>query len=202
MEQHFLKADYWNTRYQQNQTAWDIGYISTPIKEYINQLTEKNLRILIPGCGNAYEAKYLLEKGFTHITVVDISTTLTEQLNNSLTAEEKQKIHIITDDFFEIEGKYDLMIEQTFFCAIDPSLRHQYVVKTASLLSEKGKLAGLLFNRNFENSPPFGGDENEYRQLFSMHFRMKCLDACYNSIPARAGNELFLIAEKLNTETQ
>ena len=196
-EPTFLSGDYWNTRYQQKEIGWDIGKVSTPIKAYIDQLTNKDLRILIPGCGNAYEAKYLLDKGFTDITLVDISPLLTDKLNKSLTAEEKQRIHIITNDFFEINGEFDLIIEQTFFCAIDPSLRHQYVVKTASLLSEKGKLAGLLFNRQFENNPPFGGDEEEYRQLFPTHFRMLCLDSCYNSITARAGSELFLIAGKI-----
>jgi SAM-dependent methyltransferase len=192
---NFLSADYWNTRYQQNQTGWDIGHVSTPIKEYIDQLTNKNLRILIPGCGNAYEAKYLLNNGFTNITAVDISPLLTDALSKSLTTEEHQRIQILTDDFFELKGEYDL-IEQTFFCAIDPALRREYVHQAATLLAAKGKLVGLLFNRQFDNSPPFGGDENEYRQLFSSHFRIMCLKASTNSIPARAGSELFLIAEK------
>ena len=194
---NFLSANYWNTRYRQNQTGWDIGYVSTPIKDYIDQLSNKNLRILIPGCGNAYEAKYLLDNGFTNITVVDISPVLTDAVSKSFTAEEHQRIRIMTDDFFELKGEYDLIIEQTFFCAIDPSLRKEYVHQAAALLSVKGKLVGLLFNRQFDNSPPFGGDENEYRQLFSLLFRIMCLEASSNSIPARAGSELFVIAEKM-----
>jgi hypothetical protein len=46
-----------------NETGWDLGQVSPPLKAYIDQLTDKNLRILIPGCGNSYEAEYLLEKG-------------------------------------------------------------------------------------------------------------------------------------------
>ena len=193
---NFLSADYWNTRYQQKQTGWDIGYVSTPIKEYIDQLKNKNLRVLIPGCGNAYEAKYLLDNGFTNITIVDISPLLTDTVSKSFTTAEHQRIQILTDDFFELKGEYDLIIEQTFFCAIDPSLRKEYVHHAAGLLAAKGKLVGLLFNRQFDNSPPFGGDENEYRQLFSSLFRIMCLEASKNSIPARVGSELFLIAEK------
>ncbi len=53
-----LDEQYWSNRYQQGSTPWDIGEISTPIKEYIDQLEDKELRILIPGCGNAQEAGY------------------------------------------------------------------------------------------------------------------------------------------------
>ncbi|WP_315822136.1 hypothetical protein [Paraflavitalea speifideaquila] len=71
-----LNADYWDNRYQHQQTGWDIGYVSTPIKDYIDQLIHKDLAILIPGCGNSYEAEYLLQQGFTHITLIDIAPCL------------------------------------------------------------------------------------------------------------------------------
>jgi hypothetical protein len=49
-----LDRDYWSKRYQTNETGWDVGTPSTPLKEYIDQLENKNIKILIPGCGNAY----------------------------------------------------------------------------------------------------------------------------------------------------
>jgi SAM-dependent methyltransferase len=193
MNTNFLSANYWNERYLQNQTGWDIGHVSTPLKEYFDQLTDKNIRILIPGGGNSYEAVYLLEKGFTNITVVDISEVVTDQLTTKYT---NPHLHIITSDFFALQGQYDLIIEQTFFCALDPSLRVKYVQTVKELLTDNGKLAGLLFNREFDTNPPFGGNAEEYRQLFSSAIRILVLEACYNSIPARAGSELFLIACK------
>ena len=193
MNTDFLSANYWNERYLQNQTGWDIGYISTPLKEYFDQLTNKNLRILIPGGGNSHEAIYLLENGFTNITVVDISQVVTEQLRSKYNS---PYLHIIQADFFALEGQYDLIVEQTFFCALDPSLREKYVETVKKLLADNGKLAGLLFNREFDTNPPFGGNVEEYRQLFSSTLRILVLDACHNSIPARAGTELFLIACK------
>ena len=189
----FLSANYWNDRYLQNQAGWDIGYVSTPLKEYIDQLADKNIRILIPGGGNSYEAVYLLEKGFTDITVVDISDVVTDQLKTKYNS---PYLHIIHSDFFALEGQYDLIIEQTFFCALDPSLRGKYVQTVKKLLADNGKIAGLLFNREFDNHPPFGGNTEEYRQLFSSALRILVLEACYNSIPARAGAEIFLIACK------
>ena len=51
-----LGETFWNNQYNANTTNWDLGEVSPPLKEYIDQLTNKNLRILIPGCGNTYEA--------------------------------------------------------------------------------------------------------------------------------------------------
>lgn len=199
MAPSFLSAAYWNERYQKQTTGWDIGHISDPLKMYFDQLTDKNIRILIPGAGNAYEAIYLAEKGFTNITVIDIAPAVTAKLQASLTKEYRERITVITGDFFAHTGTYDLIIEQTFFCAIDPSLRKKYIEKVKSLLAGNGKLAGLLFNKDFENGPPFGGSEDEYRQLFSSSLRIRKLEACNNSIPPRAGTELFVILEKNNT---
>ena len=56
-------------------TGWDLGTVSPPIKAYRDTLANKNLRILIPGCGNSYEAEYFVKKGFTSITVIDIAPT-------------------------------------------------------------------------------------------------------------------------------
>ena len=59
---------YWNNRYIDKTTQWDLGEVSPPIKAYIDQLTHQNLRILIPGCGNTYEADYLLRQiGRAHV---------------------------------------------------------------------------------------------------------------------------------------
>ena len=43
---------------------------------------------------------------------------------------------------------------------------------------------------------PFGGDENEYRKLFSGLFDIRVMSPCYNSIPPRAGSELFVVMVK------
>lgn len=68
-----LDQRFWTDRYLQQQTGWDIGYVSTPIKTYLDQVENKSLHLLIPGAGNAYEAEYAWQQGFKNIWVVDIS---------------------------------------------------------------------------------------------------------------------------------
>ena len=189
---------YWDSRYKQNKTGWDIGYPSEPIKCYIDQLTNKEIKILIPGCGNAYEAEYLIQKGFNNIHLVDISDTLVDKLKSNFKNEiESGQIKIMRSDFFEIEETYDLIFEQTFFCALETKLRDKYAYQMNKLLNKNGKLTGLLFNYVFEeDGPPFGGNIDEYKKIFVPHFHIKTIENCYNSIKPRAGKELFFILNK------
>jgi hypothetical protein len=103
----------------------------------------------------------------------------------------KKGIQIVLGDFFEHDGQYDLIIEQTFFCALPPLMRQRYVWKMHQLLAEKAILAGLLFNRTFEKGPPFGGSSTEYEQLFNHAFYQNQLALCENSVAPRAGTELW-----------
>jgi SAM-dependent methyltransferase len=190
-----LNSEYWEKRYQDNEIGWNVGAITTPIKTYIDQLTNKDIRILIPGAGNGYEFEYLIENGFWNTTVIDYAPTPLLNIRNRMAHLKTEQL--IQCDFFEHEGAYDLIIEQTFFCAIDPSIRRSYVEKMKTLLQENGKIVGLLFQHPLtEVGPPFGGSIEEYRELFENDFKIKTLETAYNSIKPRQGNELFFNFEK------
>ncbi|MCX6290610.1 MAG: methyltransferase domain-containing protein [Bacteroidetes bacterium] len=191
-----LNANYWDQQYQNNETGWDMNQVSPPVKNYIDTLSGKAIKILIPGCGNAYEAEYLMENGFTNVTLIDIAGTLVNSLREKFSG---KPIRILHQDFFEHNEKYDLILEQTFFCAINPSLRERYAAKCFHLLNGGGKIAGLLFNIEFErDGPPFGGKREDYQILFEPMFHLEQFDKCETSIPKRQGNELFVEMKKKN----
>lgn len=185
-----LEEEYWSARYKQGNIQWDIGHVSTPIKEYVDQLENKNLKILIPGSGNAYEAAYCHDQGFNNVSLVDISI---EPINNFMISNPTfPSEYALHKDFFLLEGKYDLILEQTFFCALHPSQRTDYVNKMSGLLHEGGKLVGVLFDLPLnDNQPPFGGNQEIYKSLFETNFVIHKMEKCNNSILPRAGNELF-----------
>jgi len=190
MQQEELTADYWTRRWTRGETQWDLCYASPPLTEYIDQLKDKSLRILVPGAGNAYEGIYLLEKGFDNTTIVDISPEPIEHIRKNYPGIKNHQL--VLGDFFELKDTYDLILEQTFFCAIHPSQRLQYVQKCHQLLSEKGKLVGVLFNDTLNSDfPPYGGFVQDYQPLFTPYFD-GTLENCYNSIKPRAGRELFM----------
>jgi SAM-dependent methyltransferase len=190
-----LTSDYWENRYQKNEIGWDTGKITTPIKDYIDQLNDKTIKILIPGCGNSYEFEYLIKQGFTNVFVLDYAKSPIENLKKRIPPAFHNKI--IYQNFFDHDEKYDLIMEQTFFCALDPELRKNYVQKMHTLLKDNGKLIGLLFQFPLnEQGPPFGGSKKEYNNLFKELFEIKTLETAYNSIKPRENNELFFIFTK------
>ncbi len=186
---------FWNSRWENSETGWDIGYASPAITNYIDQYMDKNSAILIPGCGNAYEAEYLVKAGFTNITLLDISPKAVSLLKEKFI--QSARVKILCEDFFTHKGAYDLIIEQTFFCANHPDRRNEYAEKAASLLKSKGRIAGLMFDTVFEKQgPPFGGNAEEYNSVFDPFFEIKIMEKCYNSITPRAGSELFVVMIK------
>lgn len=189
-----LGSTYWNNRYISGKIGWDLGEASPAIVAYFASQRNKDVKILIPGCGNAHEADALIQLGFTNITLIDISEELVSMLQTRFA--KNDSIHVELGDFFEFSGNFDVVIEQTFFCAIDPALRSKYVHKMHQLLNKGGKIVGLMFNRAFPDGPPFGGTQKEYKTLFSGKFNTK-MDECKRSIPARLGSELWVQFDKI-----
>ncbi len=187
-----LNAEYWNSRYLENETGWDAKSITTPLKEYFDQLKNKTLKILIPGAGNSYEAEYFIKKGFKNVFVLDYAEEPLKNLSQRCKKFPKQ--NLIQQDFFKHTGQYDLIIEQTFFCAIDIKLRKKYAKQMHQLLKPGGKLVGVLFDdRNLSNEkPPFAGNKKEYLSYFNSYFKINIFEKCYNSIKPRENRELFI----------
>lgn len=75
-----LDQNYWEAQWQSRKTGWDMGHASPAITEYMAQYPNKNAAVLIPGCGNAYEAEYLVANRFTNITLIDIAPNAVELL--------------------------------------------------------------------------------------------------------------------------
>ncbi|MFY0606639.1 MAG: SAM-dependent methyltransferase [Cyclobacteriaceae bacterium] len=182
---------YWDERYRNGATGWDLGEVSPPLKDYFDQLIDRKSNILIPGAGSGYEAGYLWNLGFINTHILDISRTALANFTSTFDAFPREKIH--HDDFWDHTGQYDLIVEQTFFCAIDPKLREAYAEKVHSLLADKGKLVGLVWSQEMGvDSPPFGGSIVEYQLLFEELFTIDTMEVAFNSIPLRSGKELFI----------
>lgn len=191
--------EYWTQRYEADDIGWNVGEATTVLTTYFNQLENKEIKILIPGAGNSYEAEYLHKKGFTNVHILDISEFPLKNFQKRNPDFPVENCH--HQDFFKHKGAYDIIVEQTFFCSFEPGpmTRVKYVTKMASLLVPKGKLVGVFMENSGIEDPelrPYGATEAEYKKYLKSHFTTQIFEKCYNSIPSRAGNELFGIFQK------
>ncbi|WP_439131202.1 methyltransferase domain-containing protein [Polaribacter sp.] len=190
-----LSENFWTNKYETNKIGWDLGEVSPPLKAYFDQLKNKDLKILIPGGGNSYEAEYLFNNGFKNVYVIDIAKQPLQ--NIKLRVPDFPEAQLIHANFFDLNQEFDLIIEQTFFCAINQELRPKYAAKMNAILKPKGKLVGVLFDAVLnEDHPPFGGNKEEYLNYFQPYFKNIQMIPCYNSFQNRKGMELFVKIEK------
>ena len=201
METVFANFDaaYWQGRYTAGRDGWDTHAVTPPLRAYFDQVAvAQQPRILIPGAGRAYEAGYLHQRGFRHVFVADVAPLALADF--AARVPDFPQEHLLLADFFALPSAptYDLIVEQTFFCALNPVLRPAYARQCAALLRPGGTLMGLLFDTDFgaTSEPPFGGSQAEYREYFAPYFDFRHFAPATNSLRARQGRELFICLKK------
>ena len=180
MAQDSSKSDFWESRYRDHTTPWDAGKVPDALREYVMRI-KTGSRILIPGCGSAYEAGYLAENGFD-VLAIDFSPAAVELAKKNLSGFGDI---VRLADFFEFDyGKpYEVIYERAFLCALPPRMWPQYAPRTAQLLRPGGELAGLFFFRETEKGPPFGTTPEALHALLDPHFDLVEDRVVTDSIP-------------------
>jgi SAM-dependent methyltransferase len=157
--------------------------------------------VLSPGCGTGSDALALAKAGAT-VLAVDWSSHACARLQSRLSVGELEVgvggIRVQHGDFFSLPAeRVDLVCEHTFFCAIDPEARRNYVSTVYRWLKPGGYLVGNFFVLESEVAkdlpglsltkegvgPPFATTVDELRDLLSGYFTIITLR------PANSGEE-------------
>ena len=180
MAQDSSKSDFWESRYRDHVTPWDAGKVPHALRNYAKRI-KSGCRILIPGCGSAYEAGYLAENGFD-VLAIDFSPAAVELAKKNLS---RFGDIVRLADFFEFDyGKpYEVIYERAFLCALPPRMWPQYAPRMAQLLRPGGELAGFFFFRETEKGPPFGTTPQALHALLDPHFDLVEDRMATDSIP-------------------
>jgi methyl halide transferase len=190
-------SEYWEQRYQEEKTAWDLGMAAPPFASLLqSEDSPISGRIAVFGCGRGYDALLFALYGFEVIgfdfapCAINDANTL---LSNLKKIDLETNIKFLQRDIFELPQEFpsyfDYVLEHTCFCAIDPEARSLYPELVKSILKPQGKLIALFFTHNRPGGPPFGVTTEEIRSLFSPHFYISSLQPVTNSIPQRQGEE-------------
>lgn len=188
-----LSADGWNARYVQGRTPWELGTVAPPFVWALRERRVRPGRLAIPGCGCCHELLYFARHGF-EVTGFDIAPEACRKAEEMVAAA-GLRVQIVCGDFFALDARYDAafdaVLEQTFYCAIDPRFRPKYVETVRRILRPHGKLFGLFFAIDDTDGPPFGTDSDELRHTFEPAFRIDHLAISPYSHPRRQGEELW-----------
>ena len=189
----------WQDHYDSNDLGWDLGQVAPPFVELWEKGKLSLGKVLVPGCGRGHEVIFLAENGF-EVTGIDFSEGAVTYLGNAL-KKRNLKGRILHQDFFSLDdthdGVYDLVIEQTFFCAISPRQRQDYVLKVSRMLKPGGMLVGLFYHTDKQGGPPYNTTREDIETHFSENFEIQELDKTSLSSEQRKGKEWLGILKKI-----
>lgn len=200
--------EYWSERYKNGTTNWDLRketkvFVALRQKDYIPKPSESHpLNIVIPGCGFGYDAIGFAKAGYD-VTAVDFVPEALNVLETNA-KQEGVTVHLLKKDIFDLGELYpqsfDIALEYTCFCAINPARRKEYATMLSTIIRKGGLLVGLFFP--FEDTPhitpPFSVRFDEITTMFEeVGFRLKHDEEPLESHPARAGRERLLLFERL-----
>ena len=191
----------WQRCYEQDDTPWDKGAPAPALTAFLH---EKQIagRVLVPGCGRGHEVRVLGAQPTTSVVGLDISATAIAQAAE-LSSQSTPSIDVrfIVGDFFklpsELKYSFDWLVENTCFCAIDPSQRPDYVLAASSALRTGGRIFGIFYlNPDTESGPPFAVSKRELSELFDPQFTLLEEWVPKDSFPGREGRELVRVMQK------
>jgi SAM-dependent methyltransferase len=186
-----LDAGFWDGRYRTGETGWDLGEPSPPFVRLHRDGGIAPCRVAVPGCGRGWEVVWLAREGYA-VTGIDFAPAALAEVSARARAEGVAP-ELVRADLLDppetLWGRFDLVLEQTCFCAIDPARRPEYVEAVHRLLAPGGRLVGLFYECGGEGGPPFTTGPEEVRALFGGRFRVEVLARTPHSHPRRRGQE-------------
>ena len=193
MAQDSSKADFWESRYRDNVIPWDAGKVPASLQEYTRTLLP-GARVLIPGCGSAYEAAFLAHKGLD-VLAIDFSPAAVDAARKNLAG--FGDIVRLADFFdFDFGRPFDVIYERAFLCALPRKMWGGYADRCAELLKPNGVIAGYFFFTDTPKGPPFGTSQAELATLMQARFDRVEDRPVADSIEIFAGKERWMVWRK------
>ena len=144
-------------------------------------------RVLLPGCGAAYEARAFAERGHD-VLAIDFSAAALERARALLGDWSRVLRHA---DFFadDLGAPFDIVYERAFLCALPRPHWPRWAARVAEIVRPGGRVVGFFFRSDDERGPPFGLKAGEIETLLAPAFDRVADAPVEDSIPVFAGRE-------------
>jgi hypothetical protein len=180
---------FWDERFERHFTPWDQAGVPPTFQSFASRHTDA--AVLIPGCGSAYEARWLAEQG-NPVRAIDFSVAAVAAAREQLDAQHASLVE--QADFFAYQPPFTpgWIYERAFFCALPLARRADYAQRMADLLPAGALLAGFFFIGATSKGPPFGVERAELDTLLTPYFELIEDEAVHDSIAVFKGRERWL----------
>jgi SAM-dependent methyltransferase len=185
-EQDPATPAFWDSRFRAGVTPWEAGGVPAALAGYVSRHPAP-CRVLVPGCGSAWETRFLAERGFD-VTALDFSEAAVERARTTLGPHADR---VLRADFFAFAPSrpFDLVYERTFLCALPRDRWPGYAARMAELIRPGGLLVGFFFFRDEPQGPPFGTTPAALASLLGDAFVREDDQPVTDSVPLFAGRE-------------
>jgi methyl halide transferase len=186
---------FWDALFQSGRDGWELGRPAPPLLRWFLAHSPRGQRVLVVGAGRGNDALLLHELG-AQVTALDFSDEALTALQARAVAGHAD-VKLLKQDLFTLSGgDWDVVVEHTCFCAIDPDRRDEYVTAVAAALRPGGELIGLFWDHGRPGGPPFTTTRDELERRFSARFDWISDEVPRDSVAARQGQELLIQLRK------
>lgn len=205
---HVRSPTYWSERYRRGDTPWDLGAETPTFAALLERIDfpkateEQHPTVVVPGCGYGHDALMLARRGY-RVTAVDFAPEPLEYLEQTARLAGLE-LYTLCSNVFDLPSihpnAFDIVLEYTCYCAIDPAQRQDYTNVLATIVKPNGIVAGLFFpfDETEHSGPPFSVREEEIRTQFEhAGFVLLSSEQPIESHPSRAGRERLMLFRKL-----
>jgi len=188
---------FWDERFEQEFMPWDLGGVPQALCDFV-QRDSAPRTVLIPGCGNGYELRFLADAGWD-VTAIDFSPAAVSRARALVGP---WAARVVEADFFNWQPAQalGLVYERAFLCALPPAMRPRVAARYAALLPPGGLLVGFFFFGSTPKGPPFGIARAELEELLTPHFALVEEGDVVDSLPVFAGQERWMVWERLSDD--
>ena len=146
-------------------SRFDTAGVSRPLAAELkqrNHAERAGMSALVPGCGRAYDALALADHGFRSVVAIDLSPAacaaaqLEIDTSSAGSSAVRDCIEVVCGDFFDMDGSYDFIWDNTFLCALEPEVRDRWAKQMKALIAPGGELITCVFPIGArEGGPPY-----------------------------------------------
>lgn len=192
-----LDAAFWSDKYRTGHDRWELGRAAPPLSRWLAEHPVSGRRVLVPGCGRGNEAR-LFAKAGNRVVGVDLAPEAIAAARK-LAVRDGVEVDFRVGDVCALGAdplRYDLVVEHTCLCALDPRRRVEYATAMTDVLVRGGELWGLFYAHGRPGGPPFAIDRDGLLALFSPRLELAHEETPRDSIATRMGEEILAVFRK------